>query len=121
MWEEFKAFILESYMICLPIVLGYIIWLLKRNKEREDTDRRKSIEEAERQEKMQHNSIKGTTMVLRYIMKQYHTDYMIQGFVTSEQLKDYNEVFEVYVSLGGNSVAVRWHEEINDLPVREKK
>lgn len=120
MWGEIKEFIMETYIICLPIILGYIIWLLKRNKEREDADRRKAIDEAERQEKLEANSIKGTTMVLRYIMKQYHTEYMIQGYVTSEQLKDYNEVFEVYVNLGGNSVAIRWHEEINDLPVREK-
>lgn len=107
-------------MVCLPIVLGYIVWLLKRNKDKELKELERIEEERKKQDEKEANSIKGTTMVLRYIMKQYHVDYLMQNYITSEQLKDYNEIFDVYKSLGGNSVAIRWHEEINDLPIREK-
>ena len=110
---DFKEIISTTYTIALPIFLGYIIWLLKRNREKLDDEEKK-------QKTQEKNATKGTMLVLRYIMKQYYADYQIQQYVTSEQLKDFNEIFECYKALGGNSVAVRWHEEVNKLKILEE-
>ena len=33
-----KAFLLQTYMIALPIFLGYIVWLLQEQKKKQATD-----------------------------------------------------------------------------------
>lgn len=116
---SFLDFALKTYTIVLPIVLGYIVWLLQQN--RKDTKAKKQEDEKARKaedEKLE-ASMQGIMFMLRHILKSYHTEYICQGYITSDQLKDYNEIFEVYTKLGGNSVALRWHEEINELCIRE--
>lgn len=33
-----KAFLIQTYMIALPIFLGYIVWLLQEQKKKQATD-----------------------------------------------------------------------------------
>ena len=92
---------MEIITIALPIVLGYIVWLLKAQKKDRDA-----------------NS-KGTMLLLRTQLKVYHKEYMEKDYVTSEELYDYLEMYEAYNSLGGNGVATRWKENVEDLEVRD--
>ena len=94
-------FFMEIITIALPIVLGYIVWLLKAQKKDRDA-----------------NS-KGTMLLLRTQLKVYHKEYMEKDYVTSEELYDYLEMYEAYNSLGGNGVATRWKENVEDLEVRD--
>ena len=60
-----KEIILQTYGIALPIVLGYIVWLLKEQKKRQQKDaveRNKRI--ADENEKRDANSA-GTMLLLR--------------------------------------------------------
>lgn len=45
----------------------------------------------------------------------------MQGFVTSIQLDEYNKDFKTYQGQGGNGTALRWHEEVNALPIDDTK
>ena len=92
---------MEIITIALPIVLGYIVWLLKAQKKDRDA-----------------NS-KGTMLLLRTQLKVYHKEYMEKDYVTSEELYDYLEMYEAYNSLGGNGVATKWKENVEDLEVRD--
>ena len=114
-------FLMKTYMVVLPAVVGYIIWLLQegkktQRKQREENNRR-HVEERIRQEA---NS-KGTMLMLRYMLSRYHTEFMLQEFITSEQFRNFEEIFNSYRALGGNSVAVKWYEEIKSLEVRDDK
>ena len=62
---------------------------------------------------------RGIMLVLRYMLSRYHTEYMFQKYVTSEQLSDFEEIFKAYEALGGNSVAVKWRDEVVKLPVND--
>ena len=64
-----ENFLLETYSIALPIVLttlmGYIVWLLKKQKKDRDA-----------------NS-KGTMLLLRVQLIEYHDKYTILGSIPS--------------------------------------
>lgn len=61
----------------------------------------------------------GTMLMLRYMMQRYHTEYMLQEFVTTEQYRNFEEIYNVYHSLKGNGTATKWFDEIKELEIRD--
>ena len=76
-----KEILLETYTIILPILLGYIVWLLKRQKRDRDA-----------------NS-KGTMLLLRVQLIEYHEEWMARGYVTKHGIQNFIEMYEAYHSL----------------------
>lgn len=66
----------QTYVIALPIVLGYIVWLLKNQKKDRDA-----------------NS-KGTMLLLRVQMIEYHSKYMKMGDIPSYAYQNFCEMYE---------------------------
>ena len=60
-----KEILLQTYTIALPILLGYIVWILKQQKKDKDA-----------------NS-KGTMLLLRVQLIEYHDKYMKIGEIPS--------------------------------------
>ena len=58
-------FLMQTYTISLPIILGYIVWLLQRQKKDRDA-----------------NS-KGTMLLLRVQLIEYHDKYTALGEIPS--------------------------------------
>lgn len=115
-WNDF---LMTTYTIVLPIILGYIVWLLQSSKKKEykkqaEDEERHRIEEAKAKAQS-----KGIMLVLRYMLSRYHTEYMFQKYVTSEQLSDFEDIYKAYEALGGNSVAVKWRDDVIKLPVND--
>ena len=100
--------ILQTYYTMLPIIatalVGWVGALLKKQKKKE-TD----------QEKRQEALSEGIMMILRYMLQRYHGEYMIQGRISYSQYQNWKDIFRVYRALGGNSVAIEWDHEIDDL------
>ena len=100
--------ILQPYYTLLPIIatalVGWVGVLLKKQKKK-DTD----------QEKRQEALSEGIMMILRYMLQRYHGEYMIQGRISYNQYQNWKDIFGVYRALGGNSVAIEWDHEIDDL------
>ena len=71
-----KEILLETYTIILPILLGYIVWLLKRQKRDRDA-----------------NS-KGTMLLLRVQLIEYHEEWMARGYVTKHGIQNFIEMYE---------------------------
>ena len=116
---DWKTFLMTTYTIVLPIILGYIVWLLQSSKKREYEKIAKDREEQEIQEHKAKAANKGIMLILRYMLSRYHTEYIYQGYVTSEQLSDFEDIYAAYEGLGGNSVAVRWRDEVLRLSVKD--
>lgn len=100
--------LLQTYYILLPIVatslLGWIGILLKSQRKKEEA-----------QEQIRKANSVGIMLVLRYMLKRYHSEYSIQEKITYNQYKEWIELFKAYTELGGNSIAEEWNEDIEKL------
>ena len=98
--------LLETYSIALPIVLttlmGYVVWLLKKQKKDRDA-----------------NS-KGTMLLLRVQLIEYHDKYTILGSIPSYAYENFCEMYEAYHELGGNGMITKMKEEIDELHLKKK-
>lgn len=100
-------FLLQTYMIALPIVLtslmGYIVWLLKKQKIDRDA-----------------NS-KGTMLLLRVQLIEYHDKYMTIGEIPSFAYQNFMEMYDAYHALGGNGMVTKMKNEIEELRLKQKE
>lgn len=89
--------------VALPVILGYVVWLLK-----EDRTERKA------------NTL-GIKEVLGYMLDRWHQEYMMQGYITTEQRNTFESVYKAYAANKGNGArAAKWHE-IEQLHVDDTK
>ena len=90
--------IYQTYRIALPIILtalmGYIVWLLKNQKKDRDA-----------------NS-KGTMLLLRVQLIEYHDKYMRIGDIPSYAYQNFMEMYDAYHELGGNGMITKMKNEI---------
>lgn len=101
-----EEFLIQTYNIALPIVLtalmGYVVWLLKKQKKDRDA-----------------NS-KGTMLLLRVQLIEYHDKYTALGEIPSYAYQNFNEMYDAYHALGGNGMVTKMHEEIEELHLKRK-
>lgn len=95
-----KEILLETYTVALPAILGYIVWLLKRQNRKRDA-----------------NS-KGTMLLLRVQLIEYHREWMERGYSTKHGIENFMEMYEAYHSLGGNGMVTHLLEEVKELPIK---
>lgn len=95
-----KEMLLETYTVALPAILGYIVWLLKRQNRKRDA-----------------NS-KGTLLLLRVQLIEYHREWMERGYSTKHGIENFMEMYEAYHSLGGNGMVTHLLEEVKELPIK---
>lgn len=93
---------IQTYTIALPVVLGYIVWLLKNQKKDRDA-----------------NS-KGTMLLLRVQLIEYHDRYMAKGDIPSYAYQNFVEMYQTYHQLGGNGMITKMYEEIQELHLKKK-
>jgi len=97
---------LQTYMIALPIVLtsvlGYVVWLLKEQKKERDAN------------------AKGTMLLLRVQLIEYHDRYVALGEIPSYAYDNFVEMYEAYHALGGNGMVTKMHKEIEELHLQAK-
>lgn len=98
-----KEVLMQTYMVALPIFLGYIVWLLQNQKKDRDA-----------------NS-KGTMLLLRVQLIEYHDRYMAQGDIPSYAYENFVEMYEAYHKLGGNGMVTKMYEEIHELHLKKGK
>lgn len=111
--------ILQTYYILLPIIatalIGWVGAMLKGQKKREQERVRVEKENANLAEKNRKAANAGIMLVLRYMLKRYHSEYVIQGKITYAQYQDWRDIFSAYSALGGNSIAIDWNADIEGL------
>ena len=92
-----KDILMQTYTIALPVVLGYIVWLLQNQKKARDAN------------------TKGTMLLLRVQLIEYHDRYMKLGSIPSYAYENFQEMYEAYHKLGGNGMITKMKEEIEEL------
>lgn len=92
-----KDVLLQTYTIALPILLGYMVWLLKQQKKDKDANG------------------KGTMLLLRVQLIEYHDKYMKLGEIPSYAFDNFVEMYNAYHALGGNGMVTKMYDEIQAL------
>lgn len=95
-------YFMQIVTIALPIVLGYIVWLLKEQK------------------KDRNANSKGTMLLLRVQLIEYHNKYMEVGEIPSYAYENFCEMYTAYHNLGGNGMITKMYEEIQELHIKSK-
>ena len=95
-----KEFLLQTYTVALPIMLGYIVWLLKQQKKDKDA-----------------NS-KGTMLLLRVQLIEYHDKSVDLGEITSSDYQIFSAMYDAYHALGGNGMITKMYEEIKQIHLK---
>lgn len=101
-----EQFIYSTYTIVLPIIvtalMGYVVWLLKNQKKDRDA-----------------NS-KGTMLLLRVQLIEYHDKYMRLD-IPSYAYENFMEMYDAYHALGGNGMITKMMHEIEELHLKKKE
>ena len=95
-------FVLQAFGIVLTSLMGYIVWLLKQQKKERDANCR------------------GTMLLLRVQLIEYHDKYMAEGHIPSYAYQNFCEMYEAYHDLGGNGMVTKMSEEIHELHLNRK-
>ena len=92
-----------TYSISLPILLGYIVWLLKE------------------QRKVRGANSFGTRCLLKIKLIEYHEKYMQEGSIPHHALQNWNEMYKAYEGLNGNGTGPQMDKDIKSLHIRYTK
>ncbi len=96
-----QQFVMNICTTSLPVALGYIVWLLKNQKKDRDA-----------------NS-KGTMLLLRVQLIEYHDRYVALGHIPSYALENFIEMYNAYHDLGGNGMVTEMYKEVLELEIRK--
>ena len=79
--------------IVLPVLLGYVVWLLKE----------------ERKERTATNL--GMKEILGYMIDRWYEEFELQGYITTDQRNTFEDVYKAYAANRGNGAReAKWHE-----------
>lgn len=101
-----EQILLQTYTVALPIVLtalmGYVVWILKRQKKDRDANSR------------------GTMLLLRVQIIEYHDKYVREGIIPSYAYENFDEMYQAYHELGGNGMITKMYKEVQELHLKQK-
>lgn len=89
--------------IVLPILLTYVVWLLKE----------------ERKERKATNL--GMKEILGYMIDRWHEEFLLQGYVTTDQRNTFDDVYKAYAANKGNGARKAKWEEIQKMHIDDTK
>lgn len=100
----------DIFTIALPILLGYLIWLLK-----EERSERKEIKSE------QNATTLGIKEILGYMIDRYYSEIMLQGYITTDQRNTIEGVFIAYAANKGNGARKKKYEELMKVTIDDSK
>lgn len=119
-----NSVLLQSYLIALPIVLtalmGYVVWFLQEQRKQKKTDGIERDARIEQEQKQREANSRGTMLLLRVQLIEYHDKYMRLGEIPSYAYENFNEMYDAYHALGGNGMVTKMKQEIDELHLKKK-
>lgn len=94
--------LVSVYSAVIPILIGYIIKLLKDQKKERDANAR------------------GTMLLLRVQLIEYHDRYVGRGSIPSYAYNNFVDMYKAYHDLGGNGMVEKMKDEVDDLHLNRK-
>ena len=120
-----KEFLFQTYLIALPIfltaIMGYIIWLLQEQKKQKIADTKERNDRIAKETEERLANSKGTMLLLRVQLIEYHDKYMMLGDIPSYAYENFMEMYDAYHALGGNGMITKMMHEIEELHLKKKE
>lgn len=98
-----REYIMHAIELAIPIILGYVVWLLK-----EERKERKA-------------NTQGMKEILGYMIDRWHEEFLIQGYVTTDQRNTFENVYLAYAANRGNGARKAKWDEVQKLHVDDTK
>ena len=96
--------------IVLPIILGYVIWILK-----EERNERK-------QERIELKATNlGMKEILGYMIDRWYEEFILQGYVTTDQFNTFKDVYDAYAANKGNGAREAKWKEVQTMHIDDTK
>lgn len=115
-------FLLETYYIILPIIvsalMGYVVWILQNNKKNEEQRLLAEDKRIKEEDKKRQANVRGTSVILLYMLERLYTEYKMQNFITREQRDKFYDIYQAYHDLGGNGYGTALCHSIDELEIR---
>lgn len=92
-------FLMTTYTIALPVVLGYIVWLLKEQKETRNANSQ------------------GIKEILGYMIDRIYDEVVFQGYITTDQSNLLEGVYKAYEKLHGNGTRKHKYEYCKSVQI----
>lgn len=89
--------------ITLPVLLGYLVWLLK-----EERKERKA-------------NTQGMKEILGYMIDRWHEEFVLQGYVTTDQRNTFEGVYIAYAANKGNGAREAKWKEVQQMRIDDTK
>lgn len=89
--------------IALPVLLGYLVWLLK-----EERHERKA-------------NTQGMKEILGYMIDRWYEEFMLQGYITTDQRNTFESVYKAYAANKGNGARELKWKEVQRLHIDDTK
>lgn len=102
--------IIKIMYIILPVLLGYLVWLLK-----EERTERKDIKTE------QSATTLGIKEILGYMIDRCYSEIMLQGYITTDQRNTIEGVFVAYAANKGNGARKKKYEELMKIKIDDSK
>ena len=119
-----KEYLFQTYLIALPIfltaIMGYIIWLLQEQKKQKIADTKERNDRIAKEAEERLANSKGTMLLLRVQLIEYHDKYMMLGDIPSYAYENFMEMYDAYHALGGNGMITKMMHEIEELHLKKK-
>ena len=97
-----QQILFSIYSVLLPILTGYIIKLLKDQKKERDAN------------------AKGTMLLLRVQLIEYHDRYVASGSIPSYAYQNFCDMYKAYHELGGNGMIEKMKAEVDNIHLERK-
>lgn len=98
-----KEIVTHIVDIALPIIMGYLVWLLK-----EERKERKA-------------NTQGIREILGYMIDRWHEEFILQGYVTTDQRNTFDCVYSAYAANKGNGARKAKAKEVSELHIDDTK
>lgn len=98
-----KEIITLAVEVTLPVILGYLVWLLK-----EERKERKA-------------NTQGMKEILGYMIDRWHEEFVLQGYVTTDQRNTFEGVYNAYAANKGNGAREAKWKEVQQMRIDDTK
>lgn len=92
---------MQTYTIALPIVLGYIVWLLQQQKKSKDAN------------------ADGTKALIMIKLIEYHDHYCPLGYIPSYVYQNVGILYKAYQGLQGNGLITHMVDDMKRLKIKK--
>lgn len=110
----------QSVLVAITTsLMGVILYKLQHMDQQRDKARDEAKKSNKEKDYRLELTIAGVKSLLRGELRCLHDIYTKNGYITSSQRDDWDEIFETYTALNGNGLGLTYDREIKALPIQD--